>query len=485
MNVPKAPVPRQDMSRTAAPHRRPQSTSGVRPQAPVRAPQLPFNSHQRLGFSILVFQLFLVYSRATELLAMIGVTYIVLAISGVALVLAGMAGTLVRGLSSRPGFLWICFTLWLFPATLFSVWKGGSVELLKEYWLKSHLYFVVVVALTSTVHECRKLMYTIGLAALFVCTMMRVFAGAASGRLAFGEGLIGNPNALAFFLMMCAPCSILMAMDTRKLLKVTGMLTSVLIVVLTFNTGSRMGILMLGALFAIIFFKLSAFQKVFMVLGVSVGLVLAIAVAPPEVLQRYRLMFVDPSADEIDPNSEAGMAAGSSRARRELFKKSIEFTLKNPLFGVGPGMFGVAAGDDADARAKRLGWRETHNTFTQVSSEAGIPALIFYGGVVVFCIRRMWSIYRYTRTRPEMKQASDVAYCLLLNVLIFIVGGSFGSAAYTFSFPVLAAIVTAFDLAVRQELSANAAFARASASNGATGSPGRGPRDWSPSKLRG
>ena len=45
----------------------------------------------------------------------------------------------------------------------------------------------------------------------------------------------------------------------------------------------------------------------------------------------------------------ATSAATSTQSRRMLLRHSIMFTIKHPLFGVGPGMFSVA--DDAYAKA--------------------------------------------------------------------------------------------------------------------------------------
>jgi O-antigen ligase len=72
-------------------------------------------------------------------------------------------------------------------------------------------------------------------------------------------------------------------------------------------------------------------------------------------------------------NANAASAKESTDERENLLQNSIKYTLQNPFFGVGIGNFPVYNGNmlhRSDA------WYGTHNTYTQASSEAGIPALL-------------------------------------------------------------------------------------------------------------
>jgi O-antigen ligase len=138
---------------------------------------------------------------------------------------------------------------------------------------------------------------------------------------------------------------------------------------------------------------------------------------------------------------------------------SVRVTIDHPLLGVGPGMFGDATASDQTAREAKLAWRQTHNTYTQISSECGIPALLFYLFALVYAMRFSLRAGRRLRSFPGLKRLADTADALFLALLLFAVGACFGSFAYSFYFPVLAGVAGAFERAVNNELALAAAQA--------------------------
>ena len=72
-------------------------------------------------------------------------------------------------------------------------------------------------------------------------------------------------------------------------------------------------------------------------------------------------------------------AVESTEARKLLFQRSLRATVERPLFGVGPEQFPNYRGKGGRAQETReVLWYGTHNSYTQISSESGIPAIIFY-----------------------------------------------------------------------------------------------------------
>jgi O-antigen ligase len=119
---------------------------------------------------------------------------------------------------------------------------------------------------------------------------------------------------------------------------------------------------------------------------------------PGKLISRYQTT-VSQEADDTDMDSEMLASAHSStQSRKELLRHSLIFTMHHPLFGVGPGMFEVA--DDAYAKAqgsKKGSWLGTHNSYTQVSSEIGIPAFLFFVAAIWMSLKGPYSIYQKTR----------------------------------------------------------------------------------------
>lgn len=70
--------------------------------------------------------------------------------------------------------------------------------------------------------------------------------------------------------------------------------------------------------------------------------------------------------------------------RRLLLKESIAVTLRRPIFGVGVGNFPVYVnGMNKEEGRLKEAWHGTHNTYTQLSSETGIPGLAIFIGILV------------------------------------------------------------------------------------------------------
>jgi O-antigen ligase len=143
------------------------------------------------------------------------------------------------------------------------------------------------------------------------------------------------------------------------------------------------------------------------------------------------------------PDADAemlGSAVTSSSNRMQMLLRSLELTAKHPLFGVGPGMFPVAENDMAVAEGKRGAWLGTHNSFTEVSSECGIPAFLFYSAILLLSLKKSYSLYRRTKANPEWKEISTHALALNYSLIAFFVTGIFVHSAYTALLPVLAGL---------------------------------------------
>jgi len=136
-------------------------------------------------------------------------------------------------------------------------------------------------------------------------------------------------------------------------------------------------------------------------------------------------------------------ALTSSQSRKELLKNSIKFTLRNPLFGVGPGMFPVADDYEAHNQNRRGQWLGTHNSYTQVSSELGIPAFCFFVAAIFSATRDSYRLYKSTRGDPRTADIASVALGLHYAMIVYAVTILFEHIAYTVMLPVFGGLVAA------------------------------------------
>jgi O-antigen ligase len=118
-------------------------------------------------------------------------------------------------------------------------------------------------------------------------------------------------------------------------------------------------------------------------------------------------------------SSKDESATGSAQERQELLIKSLKVTAEHPLFGIGPGNFAIISGH----------WRVTHNTYTQLSSEGGIPALILYLLILWRGFANVRSIKRMDACRREVRMFAGGLHASLAG---FVIGSFFASEAYLF-----------------------------------------------------
>jgi O-antigen ligase len=147
-------------------------------------------------------------------------------------------------------------------------------------------------------------------------------------------------------------------------------------------------------------------------------------------------IFADPITAGVRTESDEA-AVQSQIERTELFWKSVHMMGSHPLLGVGVGEFpdAVYANDlENRTRSPALG---THNTYTQVGAECGIPALIVYFLIVFTGIRMNYRIFRRTLTDERLAFFPLAALCLLTSSLGYAVGSTFHHVAWSGILPTL------------------------------------------------
>ena len=369
-----------------------------------------------------------------------------------ALLAALWSGRLRYSLSSPLGLLLAAFTVWMLPATAFSVWKANSLEILYDVWLPSVAPFVLVASLAVSLRECRGTMYAITLATL-VCVGGNTMLGLTEvGRLTDAAGTL-NANDLANHLLIGIPFCILMIADPRPFPKIIGIGSVALVLLGVMKTGSRGGLIILTVLTLLFLWKCSWVNKLKVSLVLLALAAYSVRSLPEIVRYRYLTLFPGATKDELIAAQLEG-AIGSQESRWASFKESLALTLRHPVFGVGPGGFMTASGKAAERLSEAPSWLETHNTYTQISSEMGLPGLLFYGAAYVLCLRRTASVYRLARRRADLTPLSDMAFALLLSLVALGVAGLFSNMGYLFRLPLLAGLTLAFSTQAEAEIQA-------------------------------
>jgi O-antigen ligase len=401
---------------------------------------------QRVGFGILSAYLFLLWSRVVEFggLNQLSLLFI---LGLAAIVISVMTGGLQAALRSKWGVLLTLFTVWLLLSTLVSTWKRGSVTLLSDYWIKSLMAYLAIAGSIFTVAQSRRSAYIAALGLVSVQALSLVIGGEdVTGRMGLEKGTFGNANGLSFHTIVLFPFAMFLIFRAGNFWKLLSAAAIVVGIFTVMRTGSRSGLIEIAVFSGLLFFRLALTQKAVFAAVMTGVLAIGVGLVSDKAWERYKTMF---SSDVT--SAEYASAAASQDQRLYVLQQSLMMTFENPLFGVGPGVFLAALATEEQKAGQNAGWISTHNAYTQLSSEAGIPALLLYLYMMWVSVKINFSMYRANRRIPGRETIADLSYCLFMSLILFAVNAPFDNNAYQYYFPALAGLTMAFSAAVARE----------------------------------
>jgi O-antigen ligase len=267
------------------------------------------------------------------------------------------------------------------------------------------------------------------------------------GRLSAG-GRYSNANDLAWTLLIGLIFLGFLFLRGKRINKAVAILLMIPVLIAIAKTGSRTALLGAGMLFLYVFFQASASAKARLIIATPVLLFALLLVVPSQLRERYTTLFRTQSMTTAQVE-----ASGSSAARLELLKDSITMTIMHPLVGVGPGNFMVAQQNLALARGEPFGlWHVTHNTYTELSSEMGIPGLAIY---VIFLFQCWKTLAIILRRRGVSEEVLLMAQTLRAALVVLATVAFFDSYGYNANIPILAGLITALSFIAHSQRIAN------------------------------
>jgi putative inorganic carbon (hco3(-)) transporter len=403
---------------------------------------------RRLGFILALFFIFLRLSFLHEIIfAKTGVnTYLLLLFRIPVMTMMIISGGLGRGLKGRTALYWLALTAWMIIDLPFSTWRSDSILSVYAFITLSLTMVPVISGMASTVKDCIRMLWVFALAGCVNILSSRLFANAGENDRLFSIGSISNANDFAGHLLYVLPFVFFGVLQTRSnvvKLVLSGMLIYGLYA--GAQTASRGGLIALVALVLYLLFRGPGKMRLAAVAVILTALIVG-AMLPDFVIKRYRTII---TTDEKDLPEEA---IASAHTRGYLFWKSVHITLAHPLFGIGPAQFPNVEGNEARALGKHGSWQVTHNTYTQISSECGIPALFFLLLATGSTWRLLVSVQKLCWRRGRFHAIANMAFCLQLSWVGFSVAVIFLSMGYSMYLPTLTGIAIALDRCVRREI---------------------------------
>ncbi len=355
-----------------------------------------------------------------------------------------MTGTTKAIFKTDIGRVMTAFTIWVAICVPFSTWRGGSYQIFILALQAMGLLFFMA-AFIRSLDDCYRVIYVMAVAATTIAVLSFVVGGSKINdpRLGLGDArssTLGDANLLALYLVVGLPLLWFASTWKKNFVKIALLLMMIPVLAAMGRTGSRMGLLALvfGAIFFLI--HANAGQRAAIILGGFVCLVLAVFLLPARITERFTTLF--------HPTTQAGAeAAESATARQIMLIRGIELTLEHPLLGVGPGEFMDAEAKEDMALGKRGLWRYTHNAYTELSSETGIPGMCIF----LFAFWRSYRGLTQYRSRFPSLRVRRAALCIQIAVLVSAIGAFFLSIAYSGILYAIMGLSAAFQLAAARQ----------------------------------
>jgi O-antigen ligase len=377
------------------------------------------------GFKCGVVLVFLRFSAFPEVIASItGVkTHVIYLFGPIAVLAVIVSGSLRRVFREKTSKFWVLFVVWMILAVPFSSWKGDSFTRVVDYLKADFVLLLTTAGLAQKWTDCRKVMYAVAAAAIFNMATAYFFQAGGS-RLSFDvAGTIGNSDDLAAHLLIVLPFLLFIALRSRTCLlcRLLAILAIAVGIFQIFKTSTRGALVALLVTTVLLFIRGSLRQKFAVAASAVLAFILLTILLPAANWQR--LTSFSRGAD----HSEEAMQ--SSDERQYLLKQSIIYTLEHPIFGVGPGQFVNYLGKNTTEPGRHGMWLNAHNSYTEISSECGIPALIFYLAAATSTFGLLAKI-RKKAMGPYRQEILTAAYCLNMALVAYSTAALFVNFGY-------------------------------------------------------
>lgn len=302
-------------------------------------------------------------------------------------------------------------------------------EIFNDTYIKAVAMFIVMVNVVRTRKRLLGLMWlSLGIGVYLAIASLDLYSkgifSVEDYRIAVDVGgMFGNPNEMAMHFVMMTPLAIALGVASKgKLLKLIYFSMAFLFIAANMVTFSRGGFIGLIACSAVLAWKLGRKQRLNVTIASVIVGGIALVAAPGNYGLRMLSIFI-PGLD----------AVGSSDQRQELLSRSILVTARNP-WGIGIGNFPIVG-------VRNL---QTHNAYTQVSSELGILGLIAYVVFMVSPFRKLGAIERSLFDKDSHSWFYYLAIGLQASIIGYMVSSFFASVAYNWFIYYLIAYAVAF-----------------------------------------
>ncbi len=382
-----------------------------------------------MGHYLLLLYLFLLLGRIPEITADLIHTslYQIFIVSVFLAINMLLTGTAMNAVHTKVGRNFLFLHGWLVLACLFSFWHTGSLDAMM-YILRYLPMLFFMGAFIQDIDQLRRAAVAAALSIVAILIWALISPGEDAARLSVQGGRFSNANEIAIYFSVGGPFLVYVAASKHFNIFVRILATSAVIVCIyeMLRTGSRGGLITIVALAIVCFLAAGARIKLTIAVAAAGFAVAGALLIPTVTLSRFGTIF------GAGLPSDVTGAVSSSQARRALLMQSLAITLQHPLLGVGPGVYAAAVADQAKALGEKTGWQVTHNAYTELSAESGIPGFAFFVLTLWSIVKSSYSMRRRCLRMPGHEDEALLAGCIILSAIAFCINGLFASIGTDF-----------------------------------------------------
>ena len=258
-----------------------------------------------------------------------------------------------------------------------------------------------------------------------------------------GGSFLGDENDFSLALNIALPLAIYLFRQARttwsRVCWGVGIVAMLITIVFTFSRGGFVGLAAMALYWAV-----TSKTKSKTIGALALATMLVIAVAPPEYWGRIQTI--------------TGAEDESVQTRRHYWAAARRMFMASPIWGVGGGNFGVLLPEYAYEIPAGLlpnQWgRVTHSLYYQLLAEFGLVGVFLIGAVLVLNIRDLRQIRALGRKGRCSGSIEQLAECLRLSWVGFLVSGTFISVlSYPHLYYLTALTLVVHRLAVEESMS--------------------------------
>jgi len=405
-----------------------------------------------LGFGLLICFLLMIFSRVFD---MYFISYHIPGIcERIMAAVVIVSGSFWRPFHTGIGKTLLFLTAWMVIGVPFSAWKSDSLSILTSAWWPCLIVFMAVGGMIKEFKQYCVIAWILAVSILVLSIFCLRYGTIDNGRLWMSnESRFANPNDMAQAMLIGIPFWLAISKRSASLAgKLAALGVLVVMVYVIAQTGSRGALLSFAALFVAMLLRASAKGKAKLLLAGGLCFGAALGFLPGSLQDRYKTLFSEdkPEMETAGEDLMLDSAFSSTASRQHLLDQSLILTATHPIFGVGIGQFMVAENALAISQGARRGsWLGTHNTYTQVASETGLPGALLFIAVFFLSMKTTHSLYQATKGEAELKAVAIQAEALFFSLICLATTDIFIHVAYTMLLPVLAGLAISLEYTSR------------------------------------